>query len=313
MEMKDEFLFKTHMLDKNGEKTGVDQIADYMFRADMIYRMKLASDMGLPVLTLIARELEEKFDENSSFPVTATKNDPNALSRQNVGRIAKFIMDKLGAKNNIFVRKHAYMVHTLDDEILIDIMGAMEQKKAVLLSCVSRKNDKKHEITAVVLKIHCSVQTGRNYLIMYFTKQKRLMSVRVDSIVKVTPLDVVADYDTYYRYYEDNRRFLWGTSFGKSRRYGQKEHIHMEIMVDEAKEMYVVKRLEREKRSGTVAKISNGLYSFDIDLFDANEAFPWIKTFIGRIVTFETTNEELQNKFDSDIARLYEIYGGAYE
>ena len=96
MEMKDEFLFKTHMLDKNGEKTGVDQIADYMFRADMIYRMKLASDMGLPVLTLIARELEEKFDENSSFPVPARKNEPTALSRQNVGRIAKFIMDKLG-------------------------------------------------------------------------------------------------------------------------------------------------------------------------------------------------------------------------
>lgn len=46
MEMKDEFLFKTHMLDKNGEKTGVDQIADYMFRADMIYRMKLASEHG---------------------------------------------------------------------------------------------------------------------------------------------------------------------------------------------------------------------------------------------------------------------------
>lgn len=229
------------------------------------------------------------------------------------GVVGSFIMDKLGAKNNIFVRKHAYMVHTLDDEILIDIMGAMEQKKAVLLSCVSRKNDKKHEITAVVLKIHCSVQTGRNYLIMYFTKQKRLMSVRVDSIVKVTPLDVVADYDTYYRYYEDNRRFLWGTSFGKSRRYGQKEHIHMEIAVDEAKEMYVVKRLEREKRSGTVTKKSDGLYAFDIDLFDANEAFPWIKTFIGRIVAFETTNEELQDKFDSDIARLYEIYGGAYE
>ena len=196
---------------------------------------------------------------------------------------------------------------------ILTISGAMEQKKAVLLSCVSRKNDKKHEITAVVLKIHCSVQTGRNYLIMYFTKQKRLMSVRVDSIVKVTPLDVVADYDTYYRYYEDNRRFLWGTSFGKARKYGQKEHIHMEIAVDEAKEMYVVKRLEREKRSGTVTKKSDGLYAFDIDIFDANEAFPWIKTFIGRIVAFETTNEELQDKFDSDIARLYEIYGGAYE
>ena len=78
----------------------------------------------------------------------------------------------------------------------------------------------------------------------------------------------------------------------------------MEIAVDETKEMFVVKRLEREKRNGTVAKISNGLYSFDIDLFDANEAFPWIKTFIGRIAAFETTNEELQDKFDSDIARV---------
>ncbi len=96
MEMKDEFLFKTHMLDKNGEKTGVNQIADYMFRADTIYRMKLASEMGLPVLTLIARELEENFDENSCFPVVVTKDDKNALYRQNVGRIAKFIMDKLG-------------------------------------------------------------------------------------------------------------------------------------------------------------------------------------------------------------------------
>lgn len=37
------------------------------------------------------------------------------------GVVGSFIMDKLGAKNNIFVRKHAYMVHTLDDEILIDI------------------------------------------------------------------------------------------------------------------------------------------------------------------------------------------------
>ena len=35
--------------------------------------MKLAADMGLPVLTLIARELEEKFNENSCFPVTVTK------------------------------------------------------------------------------------------------------------------------------------------------------------------------------------------------------------------------------------------------
>ena len=294
----------------------VSEIADYisanygMIIDVQIIRIKLKEYVKEGLVS------EVKSGRNILYTKTNCYADNIVSQYKGLGDMIKFFSEEnpFGVVGSfIFVRKHAYMVHTLDDEILIDIMEAMEQKKAVLLSCVSRKNDKKHEITAVVLKIHCSVQTGRNYLIMYFTKQKRLMSVRVDSIVKVTPLDVVADYDTYYRYYEDNRRFLWGTSFGKSRRYGQKEHIHMEIAVDEAKEMYVVKRLEREKRSGTVTKKSDGLYAFDIDLFDANEAFPWIKTFIGRIVAFETTNEELQDKFDSDIARLYEIYGGAYE
>ena len=53
------------------------------------------------------------------------------------GVVGSFIMDKLGAKNNIFVRKHAYMVHTLDDEILIDIMGAMELLVSTALSLQS--------------------------------------------------------------------------------------------------------------------------------------------------------------------------------
>ena len=68
------------------------------------------------------------------------------------------------------------------------------------------------------------------------------------------------------------------------------------------------------------------LFAFLLSLLLINDMLPWfnnllstrlsfssfsIKTFIGRIVAFETTNEEFQDKFDSDIARLYEIYGGA--
>lgn len=94
--MKKEFLEKTNMKDKNGKMVGVNQIVDYMFSPDTIYKMKVASDMGLPVLTLIARELEIKFDENSDFPLVVTQDSKNAVFRQNVGRIAKFIMYKLG-------------------------------------------------------------------------------------------------------------------------------------------------------------------------------------------------------------------------
>lgn len=226
------------------------------------------------------------------------------------GVTGSFIMNKLDVKNDVYTRKHAYMVHTLDDEILLDILDAMKHKNAVLLSCVSRKTGRNHEITSVPIKIHCSVQTGRNYIVVYAVLQKRLLSVRLDSVIGVKTLDSAPEYDKYYQYYEENLRYLWGTSFGNDRRFGQTEHVHMEIIIDEEKEQFVLKRLQREKRSGTVTKISDGRYAFDIDLFDANEASPWIKTFLGRIAVFESTNSELQEKFYADTERLSVIYGG---
>ena len=39
MEMKDEFLFKTHMLDKNGEKTGVD-VPTHRMIVNMVHAME---------------------------------------------------------------------------------------------------------------------------------------------------------------------------------------------------------------------------------------------------------------------------------
>lgn len=96
--MKDEFLSKTNMVDKNGNKAGVRDVVDYMFSPDTIYKLKLASDMGWPVLTLVAHELEEKFDETSDFPLVVTNESKNAVYRQNIGRITKYIMNRLGYK-----------------------------------------------------------------------------------------------------------------------------------------------------------------------------------------------------------------------
>lgn len=226
------------------------------------------------------------------------------------GIAGNFLMHKADFVNNIFTRKHAYMVHTLDDEILLSVFDAMQQKNEVILSCIGIKHRNAYTITAVPLKIHSSLQTGRNYIIMYSIQQKRLLSVRLDSVKKVMKSKSCADYDTYYQYYLNNLKYLWGTSFGVVRKYGQTEHIHMEIVIDEAKEQFVVNRLIREGRNGTVTKISGGRYAYDTNLFDANEASPWIKTFIGRIAVFESTNRELQDKFRQDIQRMQEMYGG---
>lgn len=57
------------MVDKNGTKKGVERMVEYLASPEIVNRMIIASELGLPALTLIARDLESKFDENSTFPV----------------------------------------------------------------------------------------------------------------------------------------------------------------------------------------------------------------------------------------------------
>lgn len=225
------------------------------------------------------------------------------------GIVGNFLIHKLNYINKIFTRKHFYMVHTLDDEVLLSILDSMKDKHEVTLFCIGIKRRNIYNVKAVPLKIHSSVQTGRNYIIMYSIPKKRLFSVRLDSVKKVVKESPCVDYDKYYQYYENNVKYLWGTSFGDVRKYGQTEHIHMELLIDDVSEQFVIKRLIREGRNGTVTKIADGRYAYDVNLFDANEASPWVKTFIGRIVVFKTSNQELQEKFNQDIQMMHEMYG----
>ena len=96
MGIKEDFLKRTKMVDVHNGKSGVEEVMDYLVNPGIIDKMIIASEMDLPVLTLIAKDLENKFDKNSNFPVVVTDLNKNALGRQNVGRMIKFIMAQYG-------------------------------------------------------------------------------------------------------------------------------------------------------------------------------------------------------------------------
>ena len=91
-----EFMKKTKMLDINNQQVGVEEMVTYLTSPKVIDRMVIASEMRIPILTLVAKDLEEVFDENSNFPVVVNGKEKNATNRQNVGRIIKYIMKKYG-------------------------------------------------------------------------------------------------------------------------------------------------------------------------------------------------------------------------
>ena len=43
-------------------------------------------------------------------------------------------------------------------------------------------------------------------------------------------------------------------------------------------------------------------------VFDGNELIPWIRTFIGRILSFESSSPFLRRKFYHDLREMAEMY-----
>ena len=87
-----DFLQSTKILDIHQEVKGVEEVMEFLTSPDVVNRMLVASDMGLPALTPIVQELENRFDDTSNFPVCVMGSNKNAVARQNIGRMIKQIM-----------------------------------------------------------------------------------------------------------------------------------------------------------------------------------------------------------------------------
>ncbi|MBQ6867933.1 MAG: WYL domain-containing protein, partial [Clostridia bacterium] len=217
-----------------------------------------------------------------------------------LGVIGSFILDKFDEKPDIFRFKHHYILHALDSDILCDILIARHEKRNVEIG------QNEMYFTLYPVKIYISTQTGRHYLLGYDHRHKRLGFFRLDTIVSVKILAFEPDYEEYEALYSDFASKLWGVSnFGREKT----EHVEMTIHIAD-NEGYIVDRLNREKRNGKVEKVYDNTYKFTADVFDSIEMLPWIRTFTGRIIELKSDNEQLVQRFYSDVDEMIKMYGG---
>lgn len=71
-------------------------IMDFISLPESVNKMIIASEMGLPAITPIVKELEKKFENSKLSPLHHEGKNQNAVHRQNVGRMIKFVMAKFG-------------------------------------------------------------------------------------------------------------------------------------------------------------------------------------------------------------------------
>lgn len=92
-EIGNKYLKKTSLDNTNKD---IIAIVDFISSAESINKMIVFSDMGLPAITGIVKELEDKFADCKGFPFNYDALNRNAPNRRNIGWMIKFVMREVG-------------------------------------------------------------------------------------------------------------------------------------------------------------------------------------------------------------------------
>lgn len=248
------------------------------------------------------------------------------------GFVGNTILDSIDSKNELFRVKHSFPSFTLEDEVLLQILEAKKNFHILKFEVKSNRNEKVQIIFGVPLKILISIRTGRRFVcICQKLRSKgedinryRFVTLRLDQIKKITELssseiDEKTDISDLNKLevmnnLETNIDYVWGVSFS-----GNKTKLKLTLSIDEKYEDFIIQRLVREGKKGKVTRLEENLFSYEKVVFDAREMFPWLRTFIGRMVDIRFIfldgelnevgeNRKLRNDFLKDIREMEQIY-----
>lgn len=231
------------------------------------------------------------------------------------GVIGAQLLHSANTRNDIFYRKHQYIVRALEDSVLSEILAAAEEQYRIRFRTFSAKarNNPESEggfFEAVPMQILTSAQTGRRYLAGYIPAQRRFHAFRLDFIRNVKRSSPEPDFAALKAAYQRNLSHVFGVSFGMRHNTGAVTPVKLTVRLNPYTEGYILERLEREKRIGKLEQNGEELYTLTVDAFDPNEVMHWAKTLIGRIVSVEGGTRQAVGRFYSDIRRMQDMYGG---
>ena len=229
------------------------------------------------------------------------------------GVIGSFILDREEADTDAFTFKHHYITGAIDSGVLASLFMAMQEKRAVTVTNMSRRRDMPLRNRIVPLRVLISAQNGRQHLFAYLPDCNLFTSYRIDYLSNVKLEAPTPRFDELRAELDRMQSKMWGVNVKRNKwSTEQLEHVEFTIRVEDNEE-YIVKRLEREKRIGTVEKLDEHTWRFSADVYDSWEMIPWIRTFICRIVKMNFSDRSLENQFKKDLETMYRMYGVSQE
>jgi len=221
------------------------------------------------------------------------------------GVLGYFIRRDSGQMSAYFSFRHLFTSHTLDDEVLIQLLRAIQARKTIQFETYSNRSKNLFRQTILPLKIATNVKHGRRYLLAYNMRRRNFFSFRLDYLKNVEIMEESSDFYARLAELEERLASTWGVFLGKQNYF---ERLEMVLAIDETTEAYVLTRLKREGKHGIVEKLADNTFAYRIEVTDTQEMVPWLRTFIGRIISLSGSNKRVIKLFLDDIDRMAALY-----
>ena len=221
------------------------------------------------------------------------------------GFVGSTILDREDFFNDLFSFGQNYIVHTLEDGILHQLLEALRENRTVTLEYRSQRSQKALSIYGIPLKIPVSTRTGRRYICLYLPGGRRFANLRLDCISRVKPGEIYSGAQDLQRRLERCLPRCWGVSFGGN---SHGEELCIRLFIEEGKEDYILRRLQRERRGGSIERLGENEYLYRGIFYDTGEMLSWVKTFTGRILEIRGDNRAVVARALTDWERMYRLY-----
>lgn len=241
------------------------------------------------------------------FPDDAGVEEMLAFFRETLplGSLADGMLMREDGENRFIRFKHHFLMHTLDDDVLLSLLEAMHDGQAVRLTVERQKEAAQYAAELLPVCIRISEETGRRYLIGYDMQRGAARGLRLDLIRSLKRMEPPEDAPGCAAQVRAELERCWGISLPHK---PDVHHLEMDVRIALPEESFVLDRLRREGRGGRVTQMEQNLFRYAIDVTDTMEMMPWIRTFTGRIVSLRDDSGQAERRFREDMARMRTLY-----
>ena len=203
----------------------------------------------------------------------------------------------------VFQFKHNHTFNSLDNDILLDILRAIEHKTVLKLVVRTRKGVIESEILPIQI-IHDSTY-GRQYLICFSNIENRNKVYRIDKIDAIKVVRPFTQEEHTIVCKEKNyEKECWCTS-GSNNKLSE---IVIQFTYKEKEESYIYKRIIQEGHGGYIEKKKEGVVVYRNKFRDLKEMIPWIRSFGERAKVISSDGVEIEKYIADEWKRAVEKY-----